>query len=170
MSKAKERLIINNRTDKPMLDILPHVSAVIRQGRISNNNNGYCYLTSFHDGVMVSAQQNNDSSDTLTVWGRMMSASAGKDKMNIGIWTDTELNLAAMKISAWHKAQGDSVERIFPMKQYDRIYACKIFGDEYTQLPDYAFNASEVICGGTGFDISVVNGREKFKHGEALPP
>lgn len=68
MSKAKERLIINNRTDKPMLDILPHVAAVIRQGRISNNNNGYCYLTSFHDGVVVSAQQNNDSSDTLTVW------------------------------------------------------------------------------------------------------
>lgn len=90
--------------------------------------------------------------------------------MNIGIWTDTELNLAAMKISAWHKAQGDSVERIFPMKHYDRIYACKVFGDEYTKLPDYNFDADEVIYGGTGFNISVVNGREKFKRGETLPP
>lgn len=82
--------------------------------------------------------------------------------MNIGIWTDTEENLAAMKISAWHKAHGDSVARIFPMAHYDRIYACKIFGDEYTQLPEYNFDADEVIYGGTGFSITVKNGREVF--------
>lgn len=82
--------------------------------------------------------------------------------MNVGIWTDTNENLAAMKILAWHKAQGDSVERIFPMKHYDRIYACKVFGDEYTQLPDYGFNADQLFCGGTGFSITVENGREVF--------
>jgi len=94
------------------------------------------------------------------VWG---------EDVNIGIWTDTDLNLAAMKISAWHKLKGDSVERLIPIKHYDRIYACKIFGDEYTQLPENPFNADEIIYGGTGFDISVVNEREKWKKGDELP-
>jgi hypothetical protein len=85
--------------------------------------------------------------------------------MNIGIWTDTEENLAAMKISAWHKAQGDSVERWFPGFRYDIIYACKIFGEEYSNFPDKAFQAPRVICGGTGFDIVVKNGREKYIKG-----
>ena len=36
-------------------------------------------------------------------------------------------NYALMKISAWHKAQGDSVEWWEPMVQYDRVYSSKIF-------------------------------------------
>ena len=31
-------------------------------------------------------------------------------------------NLALMKISAWHKAQGDDVEWCFPMEHYDIVY------------------------------------------------
>jgi hypothetical protein len=85
--------------------------------------------------------------------------------MNIGIWTDTEENLAAMKISAWHKAQGDSVERWFQGYEYDIIYACKIFGIEYSEFPEQSFKAKKVICGGTGFDIVVKNGREKYIKG-----
>ena len=41
------RLIINNRTNVPMTDVLECVDTVIRLGRISRNNTQYCYLTSF---------------------------------------------------------------------------------------------------------------------------
>lgn len=37
-------------------------------------------------------------------------------------------NLALGKLSAWHKAQGDSVEWADPMfGKYDRVYMSKIF-------------------------------------------
>lgn len=37
-------------------------------------------------------------------------------------------NLALGKLSAWHKAQGDSVEWADPMfGEYDRVYMSKIF-------------------------------------------
>lgn len=38
-------------------------------------------------------------------------------------------NLALMKLSAWHKAQGDEVEWWFGFSQYDRIYMSKVFTD-----------------------------------------
>ena len=36
-------------------------------------------------------------------------------------------NLALMKLSAWHKAHGDSVEWWNPMLQYDKVYSSKVF-------------------------------------------
>ena len=38
-------------------------------------------------------------------------------------------NLALMKISQWHKQQGDEVEHYMPLAHhlYDKIYASKIF-------------------------------------------
>lgn len=58
-------------------------------------------------------------------------------------------NLALMKLSAWHKQQGDDVEMFFPMMPYDRVYMAKVF----TFTPDYEFaiNAKEIIKGGTGY-------------------
>jgi hypothetical protein len=60
-------------------------------------------------------------------------------------------NLALMKISAYHKAQGDIVEWANPMfGKYDKVYKSKVFtfseddGDIYD---------CEVIKGGTGYDI-----------------
>ena len=84
--------------------------------------------------------------------------------MNIGLWSDSHNfpNLALMKISAWHKAKGDNVEFVFPMMHYDKIYVSKVFGDEYSQLPDYPFNADEIEYGGTGFAITIENGKEVF--------
>jgi hypothetical protein len=67
-----------------------------------------------------------------------------------------------MKISAWHKLQGDNVEFVFPMMHYDKIYVSKVFGDEYSQLPDYPFQADEIEYGGTGFAITIENGKEVF--------
>lgn len=71
-------------------------------------------------------------------------------------------NLALMKISAWHKAQGDSVEWCIPLKHYDVVYTSKVFGDEYTHLDPTIIQADKIIDGGTGFAISVVDGKEVY--------
>lgn len=62
-------------------------------------------------------------------------------------------NLALMKISAWHKANGDTVDWYSPMFSHpDRIYSSKIFTftPDYT---DYYVGDPEPIRGGTGYDI-----------------
>ncbi len=71
-------------------------------------------------------------------------------------------NLVLMKISAWHKAHGDNVEMWFPLAYYDRVYVSKVFGDEYTQMPDTPIMADEIIYGGTGFAIDIEDGREVY--------
>ena len=61
-------------------------------------------------------------------------------------------NYALMKISAYHKAKGDSVEWYTPFQHYDIVYMAKVF----TFTPDYGqviSNADEIIKGGTGYDI-----------------
>ena len=64
-------------------------------------------------------------------------------------------NLALMKLSAWHKAQGDSVEWYSPLfSRPDKIYASKVF--TFTQdYTDYAPHHPEPIRGGTGYDATV---------------
>ncbi len=59
-------------------------------------------------------------------------------------------NLALMKLSAWHKKQGDDVEMLFPMKEYDRVYMAKVF--DYT--PDYetVIRCKDIVRGGAGYD------------------
>lgn len=58
-------------------------------------------------------------------------------------------NLALMRLSTWHKAQGDSVEWWDGLKTYDRVYLSKVF----TFSPDVEtiIRAGEVIRGGTGY-------------------
>lgn len=62
-------------------------------------------------------------------------------------------NFALMKISAYHKAQGDIVEWADPLfggGSYDKVYMSKIF----TFSPDYPYEFDcEVVKGGTGYDI-----------------
>lgn len=63
-------------------------------------------------------------------------------------------SLPLMKISAWHKQQGDSVERYDPLTAWidtpDRVYMSKVF----TFTPEYPHpvNAKEILKGGTGYD------------------
>lgn len=80
-------------------------------------------------------------------------------------------NLALMKISAWHKAQGDLVEWYSPFdERFDIVYKSKVFS--FTPDFDDAINADKVIRGGTGYCIDLVDGREVF-HAERdvpLPP
>lgn len=75
--------------------------------------------------------------------------------MNIGI-VDVDghkyPNFALMKISAWHKSQGDNVEWALPLfGNYARVYQSKIF----TFSPDvHDFDGLyDVVRGGTGYDI-----------------
>ena len=81
-------------------------------------------------------------------------------------------NLALMKISAYHKAQGDHVEMWNGLEHYDRVYMSKIFSDEYTPDMNFAIQADEVIRGGSGYCIETINGVEHYRPelGADLPP
>lgn len=58
-------------------------------------------------------------------------------------------NLALMRLSAWHKAQGDDVEWWGGFTHYNRAYLSKVF----TFTPDFdtIIDADEIITGGTGY-------------------
>jgi hypothetical protein len=60
-------------------------------------------------------------------------------------------NLATMKISAWHKGQGDDVEWYDGLSHYDKVYVSKVF----SFTPDWIehINAGEVVRGGTGYAL-----------------
>ena len=80
--------------------------------------------------------------------------------MNIGI-IDADIigrkkhrfpNLASMKISAWHKNNGDNVALEWSydnVDNYDLVYISKVFTD--TVVPNGIINLSNVKYGGTGF-------------------
>lgn len=71
-------------------------------------------------------------------------------------------NLPLMKLSAHHKQKGDSVEWYNPLfsERLDRVYMSKVF----SSTPDYPYhiNADEVIKGGSGYCISLVDGKEIY--------
>lgn len=71
-------------------------------------------------------------------------------------------NLALMKISAYHKSRGDDVEFINFLEHYDKVYVSKVFGDEYSRMDETVIQADEIVYGGTGFAISVEDGKEVF--------
>lgn len=61
-------------------------------------------------------------------------------------------NLALMKISAYHKAQGDEVEWASALfGGYDKVYKSKVFN---FSPDDNEFFDCPIECGGTGFDIT----------------
>lgn len=82
-------------------------------------------------------------------------------------------NLPLMRLSAWHKAQGDSVEWYIPIQHgypflpLDKVYMSKVF----SFTPDYwdFVNAKEILKGGSGYCISDENGEEIY-HAENDSP
>ena len=74
-------------------------------------------------------------------------------------------NLVLMKLSAWHKRQGDNVEWYEPLLSghMDRVYISKVFS--FTPEYEYYIDADEVIRGGSGYSIKLENGREIFQKG-----
>lgn len=71
-------------------------------------------------------------------------------------------NLPLMKLSAWHKAHGDTVEWYQPLfsGHMDRVYMSKVFS--FTDDYPYYVDADEVIKGGSGYAIHTENGKEVF--------
>ena len=57
------KIIIENRTNKPMEEILPYVIDVIKKGRISKTAKGkqYCFGTRWKDGVIIYSDLNKQS-------------------------------------------------------------------------------------------------------------
>lgn len=62
-------------------------------------------------------------------------------------------NLALMKLSAWHKLQGDTVEWWWGWGQYDRVYMSKVFDETYTPDIPEPLNVKEIVKGGTGYGL-----------------
>ena len=81
-------------------------------------------------------------------------------------------NIPLMKISAWHKQQGDTVEWYEPLfsGHMDIVYVSKVFSFS----PDYPYyiDADKVIKGGSGYCISLENGKEVYDttKDKELPP
>lgn len=74
-------------------------------------------------------------------------------------------NLALMKISAWHKANGDTVEWYEPLfhtigEPFDVVYMSKVFS--FSPNYQYGINCKKLVRGGSGFAISMVNGKEVY--------
>lgn len=73
--------------------------------------------------------------------------------MNVGLynlepWIN---NSAMMQVSMFHKQRGDNVWVYSPLfhQCYDRVYAFSLF-----DFTDKGYVTSDMICGGTGFDVS----------------
>lgn len=81
-------------------------------------------------------------------------------------------NIPLMKISAWHKAQGDSVEWYNPMfsDEMDIVYMSKVFS--FTEDYIYPIKAKKIIKGGSGYCISLVDDKEVYDKSKdiKLPP
>ena len=71
-------------------------------------------------------------------------------------------NIPLMKISAWHKQQGDSVEWYDPMLSghMDKVYISKVFS--FSDDFNYYIDSDEVVRGGSGYAIELINGHEVY--------
>lgn len=88
--------------------------------------------------------------------------------MKIGLIADNTPkfpSLPLMKLSAYHKSKGDTVELARPFTHYDRVYISKTFNLNLKTVPQIDvtdIDATEFICGGTGYEIELINGREVY--------
>lgn len=87
--------------------------------------------------------------------------------MKIGLWSDSVNfpSLPLMKLSAYHKELGDEVEFIEEEGCYDKAYLSKVFNlPLVSKIPQHPprFQADEIEKGGTGYAITVENGKEVF--------
>ena len=71
-------------------------------------------------------------------------------------------SLPLMKISAWHKQNGDFVEWYKPMMSghMDKVYLSKVFS--FTLDYQYAIDSDEIIKGGSGYAVQLVDGKEIY--------
>lgn len=81
-------------------------------------------------------------------------------------------NIPLMKISAYHKQRGDSVEWYNSLfsGHMDKVYLSKVFS--FSEDYPYFIDADEVIKGGSGYCIRLADGKEIFNKNKDLdlPP
>lgn len=61
-------------------------------------------------------------------------------------------NLALMKLSAYHKQLGDTVEWANSLEKFDKIYMAKVF--IFTEDDNFAYQCDDIVRGGTGYDLT----------------
>ena len=78
-------------------------------------------------------------------------------------------NIPLMKLSAYHKSIGDSVEWYQPLfsGHCDKVYMSKVFS--FTPDYEYFIDADEVVRGGSGYAIEIVNGNEVYNKSKDKP-
>ena len=78
-------------------------------------------------------------------------------------------NIPLMKISEWHKKQGDSVEWYEPMfsGHMDKVYMSMVFS--FTPDYQYFIDADEIVKGGSCYCINIVDGKEVFDASKDIP-
>lgn len=80
-------------------------------------------------------------------------------------------NIPLMKISAWHKQNGDHVEWYDAFKglvdEYDKVYVSKVFS--FTPDYEHPIYAKEVQRGGSGYCIKLVDGKEVYDKEKDTP-
>ena len=71
-------------------------------------------------------------------------------------------NIPLMKLSAYHKQQGDEVQWYDPMftGYCDKVYLSKVFS--FSKDYPYFISAGEIVKGGSGYCIRLENGKEVF--------
>jgi ParB/RepB/Spo0J family partition protein len=94
--------------------------------------------------------------------------------VKIGIWSDAVHfpNLPLMKLSTYHKAQGDTVEHIAAGGHYDKVYLSKTFFlPQLRNIPQEQppFFADMVVKGGTGYAIRTDGGKEMYEQEDDTP-
>ena len=81
-------------------------------------------------------------------------------------------NLPLMKISSWHKQQGDSVEWYDPMagliEEYDKVYMSKVFS--FTPDYEHPIYAKEISRGGVGilYTFGRWKGNLRYREGRSF--
>lgn len=61
------RIIINSESIDDEAALI-YVTQVVNQGKISNNEKQYCYVTRFNNGVYVSADLTKNNTHSFKVW------------------------------------------------------------------------------------------------------
>lgn len=73
--------------------------------------------------------------------------------MKIGIWSDDHNfpNLVLMKLSAFYKGHGDTVEKLNHLNDYDIVYCSKVFDFTPDVEDEAVVSADRIIRAGTGY-------------------
>lgn len=85
-------------------------------------------------------------------------------KLKIGLWSDCHNfpSVPLMKLSAYHKQKGDTVDFANHFEHYDLVYASKVFSFTDDIEDKAVINADKIIRNGTGYCITVDDGKEIF--------